>query len=114
MEINLKVTENKLYSYFVELLNPLLKLPERERKVLGSLLLLYYKNKNNIDIEEKILGVKAKRTIAASLEISEASMNNSISILRKKGCIKGKVLNKDLIKFPENNKLKVHYTLTLI
>lgn len=113
-DIKLNVTEKNLYKYYVDLLNPFLKLPEREKKVLSSLMLIYYKNKHNPDIDSLLLSKDTRKGIRTALNISEASFNNSIMVLRRKSCLVDNSINKSLIKYPEDKTLNIHYILHIV
>lgn len=109
-----KADKSKFFKFYIQLLNPLLKLTAREINVLSSMLLIYYSNRNNPKIDELLFSTETRKVLRASLNLSEPSLNNSFMILRKKELIKDNKLNKVLLKFPENNKLTISYGLELI
>ena len=104
----------KLYSFYVDIINPLIKLTKQERSILSTMLLIHYQNKHNPDVNELILSKQTRKTIRNYLNISEASFNNSIQSLKEKECLKNNKLNKNLIIYPEDNKLMINYTINLI
>lgn len=111
---NFKVdSPQKFFKFYVELLNPLLKLTSREKEVLSALLLIYYSNKDNPNISTLLLSTSTRRALRNTLKLSEPSLNNSLTVLRKKNLIDNNQLNKLILKFPKDNKLKITYSIEL-
>ena len=98
-------TGSKFFRQYLELLNPLLKLRGKELDVLAEL--LYYNNKLiNIPIKHRwklIFDYDTKMEIRNKLNLSDASMNNNLSALRKKGVIEDNKVKAAYVVLPENN-----------
>lgn len=114
IEAKFKANLQNFFKFYVSLLNPLLKLTKREQEVLSVLLLIYYTNLSNPQVDTLIFSQPIKRQIRAHLNLSEPSLNNSMTILRKKEVIKDNKINRNLLKFPEDNKININYTIELI
>ena len=97
-------TESKFFRQYLELLNPLLRLRGKELDVLAELL---YHNHKLIDIPlehrwKLIFDYDTKMEIRSKLQLSDASMNNNLSALRKKGVIENNKVNPNYVVLPEN------------
>ena len=96
MLINIDVKADNFYRYYVELINPIIKLRKRELDVLAKL--MYYNNEYK-DLEESIrfkivFDYDTKVKIAKELNISLDVLNNNFSELRNKKVILGNKLAK--------------------
>lgn len=85
----------KLFRAYVEILQPILRLRNREADILAQI--LYYNNEKKDIVEgdrfELILSTPYRKKIKENLNIKDSTLQNSLSILRKKGILKdGKVL----------------------
>ena len=111
-EIPIKCTDRNFYRYYVELLNPIARLRKKELDVLAQL--LYHDNKYK-SLEDKIrykiiFDQDTKLEIRESLNLSEASLNNNLSELRKKKVIINNQIAKGYRIFPgESNKLVFNF-----
>jgi hypothetical protein len=101
-KIPIRTTEAKFFRQYLELINPMLKLRGKELDVLAEL--LYYNHQlSNIPQEHRwklIFDYDTKVKIRNKLNLSEASMNNNLSALRKKKII-------------QENKIMPGYLITL-
>jgi DNA-binding MarR family transcriptional regulator len=92
------------FRQYLELLNPLLKLRGKELDVLAEL--LYYNHKLiDIPLEHRwklIFDYDTKMEIRSKLKLSDASMNNNLSALRKKGVIENNKVKAAYVVLPEN------------
>ena len=109
----LRTTEKVFFRQYVEILDPLIKLRDKELDVLAEL--LYYNNKlKDIDIKNRwklILDYDNKKDIANTLGISVASLGNNLSSLRKKGIIVDNRVVANLLVHPgEEFKLTFKFT----
>jgi hypothetical protein len=100
--IPIKTSSRTFYRQYLELLNPLIRLRGKELDVLAAL--LKYNNKLK-DIPEEhrwkiIFEYETKTEIRTELKLSEASMNNNLSALRKKNIIKNNRVVKNLLIYP--------------
>ena len=113
-KIPIKCTNKNFYRYYVELLNPIIKLRKKELDVLAQL--LYYDNKYK-ELEEKIrykiiFDQDTKLEIREALNLSEASLNNNLSELRKKKIIKDNQITKGYRVYPgEDNQLIFNFVI---
>jgi|32_taG_2_1085360.scaffolds.fasta_scaffold29183_1 hypothetical protein len=96
MVIPIEVKKDNFYRYYVELINPIIKLRKRELDVLARL--MYYNNEYK-DLKEDIrfkivFDYDTKVKIAKELDISLDVLNNNFSELRNKEIIKDNKLTK--------------------
>lgn len=106
MEKNIPIgtTENRFFRQYLELINPILKLRGKELDVLAEL--MYYNNKMK-DISEEhrwklIFDYDTKAKIKNKLSLSDASLNNNLSALRKKHIIVENRIKKAFLVYPDN------------
>jgi DNA-binding MarR family transcriptional regulator len=104
----------KFFRQYLELINPLIKLRGKELDVMSEL--LYYNDKFK-DIPEEhrwklIFDYDVKTEIREKLNLSDASLNNNLSALRKKGIlVKNRILKSFLI-YPDSTcKLSFIFTI---
>lgn len=102
--MNIPVRLKNIKEYFdfsLVLLNPILKMSNTERNIISTYLMLAY---NNRHIEEDqmyklLFNASTRKKVRESLKLSEASFNNNICSLRRKGLI---VTDVDTIKLNKN------------
>ena len=108
--VRIPCDEDSFYRYFVELLNPIVKLRKRELDVWAQL--LYYNNEYKGLGEEirfkMVFDYETKSKIAKDLNISMDVLNNNLSELRKKGIVVDNKIPKGYQVYLENNE----YNLT--
>lgn len=98
--IPISTDSRKFFRQYLELINPLVKLRGRELDVMSEL--LYYNDKFK-DIPEEhrwklIFDYDVKTEIKERLKLSDASLNNNLTILRKKKIlVKNRVVKSFLI-----------------
>ena len=112
--ISINTDSSKFYRQYLELLNPLIKLRGKELDVLAQL--LFHNNKLK-DIPEPhrwkiIFDYDTKVEIRTALELSDASMNNNLTSLRKKGIIKNNKVIKNLLIYP-NKKSRIIFNFNI-
>lgn len=103
MVIPVPCNEVNFYRAYVELLNPIIKLRNRELDVLAQLM-YYYNEYRELpkDIRSKmVFDYSTKVKITKALGISMDVLNNNLSELRKKGQVVDNDLIKPLQVFPE-------------
>jgi len=107
MEKNIPIstTSELFYRQYLELINPLLKLRGKELDVLAQLL---FNNNQLKEIPEEhrwkiIFDYDTKTKIRTALGLSDASMNNNLSALRKKGVIKNNEVVKNFLVYPDKS-----------
>lgn len=113
-KVPIKTDSKKFYRQYLELMNPFVKLRGKELDVLAQL--LYYNNKlKSIDEKHRwvvIFDYDNKQAIREELGLSEASLNNNLSALRKKGMIKNNKVIKGLLIYPnKNSKLTFNFII---
>lgn len=100
------VSKSLLFFRWLELTRPLHNLKGNQLKVLAWLLYYYYDYKKTIDSDEVIwklvFNYDTKAKIKESVGIEDASFQNTLSILRKKGAIVNNQVAKPYI--PEMDK----------
>lgn len=112
--IPIKTSETRFYRQYLELINPLLKLRGKELDVLAQLL-LYNNSLKSIPEEHRwkiIFDYDTKTKIRTELNLSDASMNNNLSALRKKGIIKNNQVLKNFLVYP-NGSVKITFNFNL-
>lgn len=106
---NLKVFDN----YVTLIINPICNLTNRESQVASMLLYLYDIEINN-GVDEKlamlnIMDYNYKQKIMKSLDMSEFTLNNILSYLRKKKFLIDKAINKNYIYLTSRYKAVILY-----
>ena len=108
--VRIPCSKDNFYRYYVELLNPIVKLRKRELDVWAQL--LYYNNEyKGLDEEVKfkmVFDYGTKSKIAKDLKISMDVLNNNLSELRKKRIVTDNKIPKGYQVYLENNE----YNLT--
>ncbi len=85
--VRIPVSNQKFWSKYLEILNPVLRLQNKEREVLACIILIATTNRSKPNLEEKLLDYDSRVKIRSYLKMSEASLNNIISELKKKKLI---------------------------
>ena len=96
---------------YLQILNPVLKLKDKEIEVLSSFLSIWYKNKNNDNIEKLLFSTPIRKMVRNSIGMSEASFNNHITMLRKKKIIVDKKINNSILKNIKNTGIEITYKI---
>lgn len=117
MNIPINITLGGFFRVFVSILNPILQLKPREQEVLAVILKVYYANRHMpADVLNKsILSSSTRKAMRRSIKMSEASFNNHMVQLKKRG-----VITKDnqIAKFildhlPTGKKLDITYNVNI-
>ena len=89
MNIPINITLGGFFRVFVSILNPILQLKPREQEVLAVILKVYYANRHMpADVLNKsILSSSTRKAMRRSIKMSEASFNNHMVQLKKRGVI---------------------------
>ena len=114
MTIPIKCKLREYFKIYLTVLNPILKLKEREIEVMASFLLLMYTNKeiSSKKLSPLLFSTKVRKKIRKSIGMSEASFNNHITALRQKQLIQGKIINPSLLKgFPKDNEININFNI---
>tara|TARA_R110000744_G_scaffold112087_1_gene210318 strand:- start:261 stop:608 length:348 start_codon:yes stop_codon:yes gene_type:complete len=96
---------------YLQILNPVLKLKDKEVEVLSSFLSIWYKNKNNVNIEQLLFSTPIRKMVRKSIAMSEASFNNHITMLRKKKMIVDKKINSSILNNISEEGIEVIYKI---
>lgn len=113
--INIPTKEHNFYRTYLEFLNPILGLTDKERMVLAELL---YWNNQYKGLEESIrnklvFDYDTKMKIVDKLAITHQILLNNITALRKKGWVEGNKLSTKLLSIvdDENRLLSIKFTV---
>ena len=99
------------FKAYIQVLNPVLKLKDKEIEVLSSFLSIWYKNKNNDNIEKLLFSTPIRKMVRNSIGMSEASFNNHITMLRKKEMIVDKKINASILQSIKDTGIEVTYKI---
>ena len=99
---------------YLQILNPVLKLKDKEVEVLSSFLSIWYKNKSNVNIEQLLFSTPIRKMVRKSIAMSEASFNNHITMLRKKKMIIDKKINPSILDNISEKGIEVIYKIEWI
>jgi len=97
---------------YLQILNPVLKLKDKEIEVLSNFLSIWYKNKNNKNLDKLLFSTPVRKMVRKAIGMSEASFNNHITMLRKKKMIIDKKLNPSILSGVQENAIEVTYKIT--
>ena len=111
MIIPLKANIAQSLKAYLQILNPVLKLKDKEIEVLSNFLSIWYKNKSNKDIDKLLFSTPVRKMVRKSIGMSEASFNNHITMLRKKKMIVDKKLNSDILNGITNSGIEITYKI---
>ena len=112
MIIPLKANITQSFKAYLQVLNPVLKLKDKEVEVLSNFLSVWYKNKSNKDIDKLLFSTPVRKMVRKSIDMSEASFNNHITMLRKKKMIVGKTLNPTILNAIKKDRIEITYKIT--
>ena len=111
MIIPLKANISQSFKAYLQVLNPVLKLKDKEIEVLSNFLSIWYKNKSNENIEKLLFSTPVRKMVRKSIGMSEASFNNHITMLRKKKMIIGKKLNTNILNGIKDTGIEITYKI---
>ena len=97
---------------YLQVLNPILKLKDKEIEVLSSFLSVWQSNRNNQEINKKLFSTPVRKLVRKQIGMSEASFNNHITMLRKKQMIVEKKINPNILSAIKKGGIRVTYKLT--
>ncbi|HLB42762.1 MAG TPA: hypothetical protein VJN02_07955 [Gammaproteobacteria bacterium] len=115
--ITLKYSDaQKFFRAYVDIIQPLLDIRPRESDILAQI--LYINNEKKAIPETDRFGIifstSSKKKMREALEINDSTLQNSLSILRKKKIIVNNTIPTKYQVFITNNELSVEYKLKLI
>lgn len=95
------VSKEKFFTIWLTILQPFLKLRNKELEILSKLLyhryLISLEVKNKEMLDELLFSPKVKKHIMSELNMPEHAYNNLLSCLRKKKIINDKTINRQII-----------------
>ena len=97
---------------YLQVLNPVLKLKDKEVEVLSSFLSIWYNNQNKENIEKLLFSTAVRKMVRKSIGMSEASFNNHITMLRKKNMIVNKKINSSILNGIQEDGIEITYKIT--
>ncbi len=97
---------------YLQILNPVLKLKDKEMEVLSNFLSIWYKNKDKDNIDKLLFSTPVRKMVRKSIGMSEASFNNHITMLRKKKMIVDKRINASILQNIQDTGIEVTYKIT--
>jgi hypothetical protein len=95
---------------YLQVLNPVLQLKDKEVEVLSSFLSIWVVNKDK-EIDDKLFSTPIRKMVRKSIGMSEASFNNHITMLRKKNMIVDKKINPTILSAIKSDGIEVTYRL---
>jgi len=111
MIIPLKASIAQSFKAYLQILNPILKLKDKEIEVLSNFLSIWYKNKSNENIDKLLFSTPVRKMVRKSIGMSEASFNNHITMLRKKQMIISKKLNPNILNAIKDTGIEITYKI---
>tara|TARA_R110001583_G_scaffold149717_1_gene301812 strand:- start:440 stop:787 length:348 start_codon:yes stop_codon:yes gene_type:complete len=111
MIIPIKADIAQSFKAYLQILNPVLKLKDKEIEVLSNFLSIWYKNKSNKDIDKLLFSTPVRKMVRKAIGMSEASFNNHITMLRKKQMIIEKKLNPNIINNIKDTGIEITYKI---
>lgn len=109
-------TEQQMFRAYIELLQPILKLRDRECDVFSQLLFFNYLKKDIKDPKDRfelIFSTKSKKQIIDNLGIKDSILQNTLSILRKKNLIIDNMIPDKFHIYPTNNNIELTFKLEI-
>ena len=96
---------------YLHILNPVLKLKDKEIEVLSSFLAIWQSNRKKANLDKMLFSTPVRKLVRKQIGMSEASFNNHITMLRKKGMIIKKNINPSILKGIKESGIEVTYKL---
>lgn len=115
-----KVSKEKFFKMWLMILQPFLKLRNKELDLVAKLLyhryLISLEVKNKEMLDDLLFSNKMKKQILLEMDIPEYAYNNILTHLRKKSIIKDKTINKKIIPVVTDDfkNFKLIYNLDII
>ncbi len=96
---------------YLQILNPVLKLKDKEIEVLSNFLSIWHKNKDNKNLDKLLFSTPVRKMVRKSIGMSEASFNNHITMLRKKRMIVDKKINSLILEGVKDTGIEITYKI---
>jgi len=97
---------------YLQVLNPILKLKDKEIEVLSSFLAVWQSNRDNANLDKMLFSTPVRKMVRKQIGMSEASFNNHITMLRKKKMIVDKKIHPNILSGIEKEGIEVIYRIT--
>ena len=111
MIIPIKSDISQSLKAYLQILNPVLKLKDKEIEVLSNFLSIWHKNKNNKNLDKLLFSTPVRKMVRKSIGMSEASFNNHITMLRKKKMIVDKKINSAILEGVKDTCIEITYKI---
>ena len=111
MIIPIKSDISQSLKAYLQILNPILKLKDKEIEVLSNFLSIWHKNKNNKDLDKLLFSTPVRKMVRKAIGMSEASFNNHITMLRKKKMIVDKKINSSILEGVKDTGIEITYKI---
>ena len=112
MNIPIKSDIPQSMKAYLQVLNPILKLKDKEIEVLSSFLSIWQSNRDNANIDKMLFSTPVRKMVRKQIGMSEASFNNHITMLRKKSMIVDKKINSNILSGIHKEGIEVIYRIT--
>ena len=109
-------SEYQLFRAYIELLQPLLKIRDREADVYSQLLYFNFQKQSIVNLTDRfelIFSPKSKKQICENLGINDNILQNTLSILRKKKLIVNNSIPTKFHLYPTDMNLELTFKLTI-
>lgn len=114
MTIPITTTTEDFFGLYVSILNPILKLRNREAEILEAFLKVHYTNRTHPSVNQLLFSSSTLRSIRESLKMTVASFNNHKHRMRKKNIFIGRTINPLITKnYPKGNSLNINFALLI-
>ena len=111
MIIPIKSDISQSLKAYLQILNPVLKLKDKEIEVLSNFLSIWYKKQDNRDLSRLLFSTPVRKMVRKSIGMSEASFNNHITMLRKKKMIVDKKINSAILEGVKDTGIEITYKI---
>jgi 2'-5' RNA ligase len=112
MNIPIKSDIPKSMKAYLQILNPILKLKDKEIEVLSSFLSIWQSNRDNANLDKMLFSTPVRKLVRKQIDMSEASFNNHITMLRKKQMIVDKKINPTILNGIDKEGIEITYKIT--
>ena len=112
MNIPIKSDIPQSMKAYLQVLNPILKLKDKEIEVLASFLSIWQSNRDNANLDKMLFSTPVRKLVRKQIDMSEASFNNHITMLRKKQMIVDKKINPTILNGIDREGIEVTYKIT--
>ena len=114
--IKFKVDKDKVFELYVGIMNPFLKLSNRESEVLSRTLALNYKYRSYSDNAKwtLVFSTENRKKVYNDIGISVHQYNNILSAFRKKKLLlPGNILTKKILIYPDDG-LSINFEMSVV